>query len=461
MDRRDFLRRVGLAGAGVSSGLTSLARPARAQAASGEPRPNVLFIFTDDQPPHTIYQMSRTLARFAGGLNLTETGYVPVPLCGPARASFFTGVYPHTHRVLLNEHSLAYDVYRQRGYPTVDIFPRMRAAGYRLGFFGKFINGYGEVEGGNRWVHPAFRSGRVRWAALADKQGHIPYMVNTNGNLHDEVQNHTPYFGKEAEAFILNSAPVAPWFCYLPWTDPHVPYTPRFPHTHDGARYTSPGVREEDITDKTYPQTSRRAGPAYQQEHYEGILEELVAVDRWVERLFLALEHSGQLDNTIVIFSSDNGYMLGEHGGMTRKGHPYEESARIPFLIRGPGISASTAPESPLVSHLDITATILAAARADMSGIDGRDLRDLGSSSGAWRKRLLVEHPGKGWRMVRDGRWIYMDLMGETVEMYDLALDPYQLENRAGEGLIIEQELAARLASLRSATGDALRAAEE
>lgn len=307
-------------------------------------------------------------------------------------------------------------------------------------------------------MHP----GADRWHALVGSQYSPTYGVNKDGRIIGGItQNHTPYFGGFAETFVENRAgQEAAWFCYLNWTDPHGPHTPlkAFEHAHDGERYSSPGTRETDFSDKgAYWGREEKHGPSYHHERYEGALEELEGVDYWVDRLFAALERTGQLESTIVVFTSDNGFHAGEHGGMTGKSAPYEESARVPFLIRGPGVPATAGPS--LVSHLDLTATILTVANAQTDGTDGRDLRGLG---GPWRERLLVEHPGGGWAMVREGDAVYMDFGGGDAELYDLSADPYQLESlhrdpeRAGQ----IADLRAKLRALKGATGDALRTAE-
>ncbi len=459
--RKEFLAGAALLGVPALMSMSPKRRRAlkrsRADNAPANGRPNILFVLTDDQPAHTLYGMPRTLEAFSGGLDLTATGYSDVPLCAPARASLLRGVYPHTNGITENEG--AYARYRERGYEEDDLLSRLNRAGYRTGWFGKIINGYG-VEGtdGESWVHP----GADRWVGLVGGQGADPYRVNINGAVRERTEDHTSAFGRPAEAFIRQGETSgAAWFCYLNWTDPHTPYTPPRADAdlRDGARYSSPGTEEADLSDKTpYWSTATRLGYTTPRISYEGTLEELAATDRWMGRLMTALRETGQLENTIVIYTSDNGFMLGEHGGMRSKGHPYEESARVPFLIRGPGIPAAA--ENPLVTRLDLTRTILDAADADLSGLDGRDLRGLGRDP--WRKRVLVEHPIGRWAMVREGDLVLIrfDAYGEE-EFYDLGVDPYQLENVAARRPEEVAAMRAHLGALRSSTGGALRAAEE
>lgn len=415
--------------------------------------PNVLFILTDDQPPHTVGAMEKTLTRFSDGANLTSNGYVAVPLCGPARVCLLTGRYQHSHGITGNDK--AFPSYREAGYQHTDLLSRVGAVRYRLGLFGKFVNGY---EFHKRFVHPAF--GREdRWVALAEEQGTTPYMVNVDGSLRSSKQNHTPFFGNHAEAFMRDQSDGRPWFCYLNWTDPHTPYRAK-----DGTgSYSSPATEETDLSDKSdFTAEEPRYGPYYQREVHQGQSGEVERLDGWTERLFMALEETGQLDNTVVIFSSDNGFMTGEHGGLTKKSLPYEESSRVPFLVRGPGFGPLLEGSDPLVSHVDITRTICAVAGADTEGLEGRDLRDL-STDAPWRERLLIEMSDK-WAMIRDGKWSYANFRGDVrdKELYDLAADPYELESLHDDPALADvmAELAARLDALRGCRGDGCRATE-
>ena len=450
MDRRSFLKAASL---GM---LAPLALAGRGRSVTAARQPNILFILTDDQPPHTVPAMEKTLARFSDGANLTANGYSAVPLCGPARCTLLTGRYQHSHRITGNDG--AFVQYRRKGYPRTDMLSRVKAAGYRLGFFGKYINGY---EFQPRHVHPAFSAGD-RWVGLADGQGQKPYTVNVNGDLQEKEQDHTPFFGGWAEAFIRNSASgTRPWFCYLNWTDPHLPY-----HANDIAgSYSSAATEEQDLSDKSdYTRSMPKHGPDYHRRVHRGQGGEVERLDAWMERMFQALEKTGQLEHTVVVYSSDNGFLTGEHGGMTKKSMPHEESARVPFLVRGPGFGPLDG--SPLVSHVDLTATVCAVAGADTGGMEGRNLRGLWTGE-PWRKRLLVEmiSPEEElWAMLREGPHAYMDFHGESNdrELYDLSADPHQLESlhASPEHDDLIAYLDAKLEAMRSATGNAIGTAE-
>jgi N-acetylglucosamine-6-sulfatase len=424
--RRTFLR----AAAALPLFAMPFARSLEAQTPTG--RPNILFVLTDDMPFHELYGMERTRAALAeGGLDYTPGAYCAQPMCGPARVSLLTGLWPHNHGVTLNART--YTRYRTRNYAQNDVLARLKRAGHRLGFFGKFLNDMGSPHDPVRWVHPSF--GRSdRWSVLSGGHGDPPSWVNNDGRLSEIRQNHTPYFGARAEGFILNSVGQQPWSCFLHLTDPHEPYTltGAMRHTHDGERYVSPGTEETDLSDKSKYIRSfkRKAGPATHQYHYEGQSEELELVDLWIGRIFDALVATGQATNTVVVFTSDNGWMHGEHGGLLGKTLPYEESSRLPFYARFPAGLAPRAPGS-LVSHLDIPATFVHLAEGEEDpAFDGRSL----ISTSPRRESLLIENPYWGWYMLRedgaDGRLAYIEFPRGERELYDLDTDPYENESK-------------------------------
>jgi arylsulfatase A-like enzyme len=407
---------------------------------------NFLFVLTDDQPAHTLGVMGKTLARLAqhGGVDLTDTSYAAVPLCGPARVGLLTGLYVHNHGA--SENPTAYSTYRNRHHLRRDFITRLKHVGYRTGYFGKFMNGF---EGD--WKHPNVNE----WVVFSGRTHKHPWLVNINGVERERTGNQTAFLAGRAESFIRQSVGTN-WLTFLSLTDPHGPYEPANAdeHTFDGARYDSEGVSEADTSDKTRWARERMnsASDAEFQRTYEGITEELQGTDRAIERLFVALEETGQLDDTVVIFTTDNGYMLGEHGGMYRKGTPYNEAVKVPMLVWG-----IDAEPGKLYSHLDITATILKHAGADTAGIDGRAFDDEGE-----RARILCEHPGSNWYMMRQLDLVYIQFPDGERELYDVAADEAQNENFYAEAdPFATASLESNIDALKHAEGDGLRALEE
>lgn len=472
--RRSFIRNAGVAA--LAGPLAVAARPRDARGAAGG-RPNVLVMLVDDMPITALPQMARVNSFFSeanGGLDLTEGCYGDTALCAPSRTSLLTGKYPHNHGTVGNDR--AYIRYRNRGYAKTDLLARLDGAGYRVGFFGKFLNTYDaspEYPTGDEWHHPH----ADKWSAIVGSQNSTrSWRANNNGRVTEETRDHSTYFGSRSEAFIRNASPGVPWFCMYCPTDPHAPYTPppTDAHDYDGARLVDPATEETDFSDKSsYWAKQVKESPGESQMHYEGTLEEGSENDRWFGHLVDALQETGQLDNTIVVYVSDNGYLFGEHGGLAHKQKPYEGSIRVPFLVRGPGIptrqeiSSTWGTGTPLVSRVDATRTILGLAQVSQRATDGRDIRNLSRGPAYWRKRVFAEQPGPdvqaGWALIREGDRKLVRFDHEDVfELYDLASDPYELDSLAKDPYYGHEisDLNAKLGVLRHASGADLRAAE-
>lgn len=246
--------------------------------------------------------------------------------------------------------------------------------------------------------------------------------------------------------------------------------------THQGDRPPTPfGEPDRDLSDKApivrqFARFSAAAETAMMQE-YRGKLREVEEVDDAVGRLVTVLEETNQLERTWIFFVTDNGFQHGEHY-LDQKPWPYEESARTPFVVRGPGVTAGTTNDH-LVSQVDLLPTICEIAGADASGVDGRSLLPILRDPGApFREFLLVEAEGRGWHSVRMRRWNqasvdYDDLLfvkwrDGWEELYDYDDDPYLYDGRATTPR--EQQnaevLREKLLAMRTAAGDRYRALE-
>ena len=176
-----------------------------------------------------------------------------------------------------------------------------------------------------------------------------------------------------------------------------------------------------------------------------------------VARLLRTLRETGELRDTYFIFTSDNGYLLGEHG-LTGKGVAYEESVRVPLMIRGPGIEAGGVSNS-LVANIDLAPTITSLASAEPGReLDGRSLRDVLLDGGELdRKEMLLEllEGRDAFRSVRTDRWMYATYVSGGSELYDLDRDPFELRNLAGKPQFddAEERLGDKLESLSHCAG--------
>jgi N-acetylglucosamine-6-sulfatase len=187
----------------------------------------------------------------------------------------------------------------------------------------------------------------------------------------------------------------SPWFAQYCPTIPHDPYTPtaHSRHLYDGARRRAPSVNEKDMSDK--PKWMRDLPPASlgkARREYEGKMEELADLDKFgMRHILAALEATGQLQNTVIFFTSDNGYLHGEHR-LRDKDEPYWESSEVPFFVKGPGVRR--AKSQALANHTDLMPTTCEIASIPPSSldVDGRSmLANLGRRSFfRWRKRMLI-----------------------------------------------------------------------
>ena len=409
-------------------------------------QPNVIVIVTDDQRGG-LEVMPATKRLFASEGTQYPNAFVTTPLCCPARASIMTGQYVHNHGVLSNGENDWRDLDE-----SSTIQAHLDAAGYRTGLFGKFLN---------HWPTNRVPQHFDEWALLPDVVGRTGYYGatwNINGTLKRIQTYSTTYIRNQATEFIEGSeeSDDQPFFMYIAVAAAHRSFVaePRYRDAAVPRWNCNPAVRERVRSDKpSYVRASSfscRQGKERRKEQFRT----LMSVDDMVAAIFAALTEFGE-DNTLAIFVSDSGYLWGEHG-MTNKQVPYEESIRMPMLLRWR--EHATGPDERLVTNVDIVPTIAAATGISVES-DGRDLLD-----SSWtRDRVLLEYFGDPnapsiprWASTWTPEGQYIEYYGNGAavtfrEYYDLLSDPWQLENlrRAPDA-----SWSARLAADRSCSGD-------
>ena len=455
--RREALALAGAAAATPVAPLLGWTRGGRA-ATSGTT--NVLWIITDDQPRWMLRYMPKT-QRLLGALGMDfMRGYAAVPWCGPARASMLTGLYVHNHGC---ETNMTHPAFHEKNLEEQTVAVRLKKVGYTTGLFGKYLNGYGQTP---RYIPP----GWDRWVASvsASSGGDIlnAYEVNVEGELRivDRSEcEETRYYSDRLERFMRGRAERSqPWYALFAPTAPHKPYTPspQNAHTFDGVEPRRvESINEADMTDKPdWLQGLPKIEYDKRQKIVEGKLEELQDVDDAIARICRTLSETGQRANTVVFFTSDNGYLVGEHR-LLHKDQPYEESVKLPFLVRGAGVRADVK-NAAFASQVDLPATTCELARADASGMDGRSLVGALAGGHSGRKRLLSENPAMGWRMLREGPYSYIEHDSGDRELYDLKEDRYELRSLHDKRPKVVADLSVKLETLSQASGEELRMAE-
>jgi arylsulfatase A-like enzyme len=375
---------------------------------------------TDDQRWDTLWAMPIVQEKLVKrGVNFVNA-FVSSPECCPSRASFLAGgFYAHHTAVLTNElpNGGAARFADKNAMPV-----RLQQAGYRTALIGKYLNSYDEL--------------------LKQRPDYVPPGWTTF--VRDTTFN-TDLLRDKALAF-LDEVDEAPFFLYFAPHAPHPPATPR-PDDRDlfpGYVYRGRGFHEADLTDKpAYVQwnATRYDEPAEDLLHRK-MLQSLQGIDRAVGSLVDKLTALGRLDSTLIVFTSDNGYLWGEHG-LAGKMTPHEEAIRVPLVMVLPAMGIDPREErQDVVSNLDVPSTIFALAGIDGPG-DGLSLVPLLSdpiNAGAPRTFVIEGFRGTGesrpkvWAGLRNWPYKYVEYATGETELYDLLWDPHELRNQAANG---------------------------
>ncbi len=433
------------------------------QATQAAAKPNVIVITMDD--------MSRMEWRSDVMPNLFEhivsqgmtfdQFSINTPVCGPSRATLLTGLYPHNHGVKFCSPdpgpTRKWDVYLKEGHADNDEGAQFQAGGYYTAMVGKYVNSYG----GPGVMREAFGElGHENYVPLGWDDFFVPvttdyvnWTVVENGRrtvYPDAPQNfRTDVINRRAiravDAAIGNRKPL---LMHLQFGAPHAPITrdsPWHPERHDALFEDETLPRDPDLNangDGKHP--SIAALPPYSDAALEALdnwhrerLRSLQSADEAIGDLIQHLSMRGQLDNTYIVFLSDNGFHLGHHR-LLAKLAPYERVTNVPMAIRGPGVSAHSSRDE-LVGMVDIHPTVLKLADLPVSrDVDGQSFAHLLSHAEPtqdWRAQMLLEHWTSStairfeYGALRGPGWSYIKWWDSFEEYYDLKSDPFQLDN--------------------------------
>ncbi len=433
--------------------------------------PNVVVIYTDDQEKASFKRafMPRAFRYLVDRGTRFDQAVAATPVCCPSRVSYLTGQYPHNNGVFSNE-----DAYPALISPENTLAAWMDDAGYETAWFGKFLQHY---QDSSDPTSPA--PGWDEWAITLNEMyfDYVLYEKGVETNMGSRPRDyHTNVMTRKAVEFIRRSkASRRPMFLTVNYLAPHKggPTPGRCRHAATPAPRDlgsaagldlpmPPSFDEEDITDKrAYIGEDRIVGRRLEklQDQIQCRAESLRAADRGIGRIFHAIRSANQLDDTIIVLTSDNGLLLGEHR-LEGKGEPYEEALQVPFVIRVPSglLSRASVPRTDaLVANIDIAPTLL-----DLVGInpcldsgqcrtmDGRSLVPLIEDRlGDYPndRGILIEGGFRGgsscdFRGIRTPDSVLIQrakgdpqqigcLPASEPEVYDLDEDPYQLDNLA------------------------------
>ncbi len=460
---------------GAAHGADQLAKPGKGGKGGGEggkdgkggkqpQQPNIVVVMTDDQTRSTVLpeSMPNLFTRLMPRGTTFSDYAVTTPLCCPSRAAFMTGQYGHNNGVLRN----VYNDLRQKR----NVLPNwLKYAGYNTAHVGKFLNGYEQGKLGPVAVAPGFDL----WFTVLEKRTYYNWKASKNGKVRrygsDDSDNLTTVTSNFAVRWTKRLAKKeAPFYMQVDYYAPHgaagrdsrctlspVP-EPIDEHRFDGYPLPiPPNFNEVDVSDKPANIQDRPLLTIDEtlaiERRYRCILESVYGVDRGIGRLMDALKAKKELNNTVFIFTSDNGYFFGEHRIDKGKPDPYEENVNMPLTIAIPPRFRDRAPLLPTsdapVANIDLAPTILDLADTDSCRtkricrtMDGRSLLPIIDGEGGFPnpRPIGLEIRGCEYGGVRFDRKVYVEYSalnpyGNCVrtdtEYYDLRADPWQLDN--------------------------------
>ncbi len=495
----------------TSQNQSSPTTTASTSVATASNRPNIVFILTDDMA-YTDLEVMPKLKSLISDQGTSFTNYfLNVTLCCPSRTTILRGQYAHNTTIFGNSPPAGgFEKFYQLGEDKSTVATWLHDAGYRTVLLGKYLNGYPNgasltyiAPGWDEWYSPSKGS----------PYSEFNYTLNENGKLvqyDNKPEDYgTDVYGRKAIDFIQRTVKEGkPFFVYLATYAPHGPATPAPRHQNlfaDAKLPRPPSFNEEDVSDKPQYTRNRPLLNANQinelEQLYRKRLQSLQAVDEMIANLVDALKATGQLDNTYIFFSSDNGFHLGQHRLLQGKQTAYEEDIRVPLSVRGPGVPAGKVVDQ-LAGNVDLApswAELTGAKAADF--VDGRSLVPWlkGNAPTNWRQEFLIQHgdptsartrrnrnqpaatptPSSGtleppdnaeeerrrglpeFTAIRTKDYTYVEYVTGERELYDLKADPYELQNiinTAKPGLL--KSLAARLAEIRTCKAESCRTAD-
>ncbi|MDQ3946521.1 MAG: sulfatase [Actinomycetota bacterium] len=393
-------------------------------------RPNILLIVTDDQRlDGTLEGMPLTRRWFQEAGTTFVDGYANTPLCCPERATIFSGRYMHNHGVINNGEARKLD-------KTWTIPRYLQDAGYSTAIIGKYLDGWSEHNAPPNWDHFAITGG-----------GYVDEYFNVDG-VGDKAAYSTDFIAEKSLEFLADfeaTDDAKPWYVHVTPHAPHDTSEGTFDwaerHADDPipAWHPSPAVTDVHREDQVdYIRHTRQSDESSRFAH-DGQLRTLLAVDEMVDAIFRRLAATGELNNTLAVFTSDNGYSWGERG-VSSKGLPYVESVKVPFLVRWPDVFAAGAVDTRPVGGVDLLPTILEATQTVPAVLghpfDGRSFLPGHPGRDSILLEFSADHRGiPPWASLRNGDWQYIEYYQDDDttlhfrEYYDLAADPWQLDN--------------------------------
>ncbi|SFK09695.1 Arylsulfatase A [Streptosporangium canum] len=458
-----------------ASGVT----PATAQAAG---RPNIVLILVDDLDDGSLQKFPNIWNQLVGAGTSFDRFFVTNSWCCPSRSSILRSQYVHSHGVLTNTAPEGgFTKFHDSDLERSTLGTWMKSAGYRTGLMGKYLNHYPDGATEPTYVPPGWDEWAVPVRKLYEEYG---YTLNENGVLtaHGSAPEDylTDVLSQKAGAFVSQSPD--PFFLYLAPIAPHNPanHAPRYANAFaDAVAPRTPSFDQADVSAEPHWLSSRPRFSAKAiekiDERYRRRLRAMLGVDDMVGALVKTLRETGKLDNTYIFFASDNGFHLGQHRLAQGKTTPFDESIKVPLVVRGPGVRPGGV-NGEMSANVDLAPTFAELAGAQLPDFaEGRSLVPLlrGRTPSPWRQNVLLEFyrptseksarqtPVPAYQGMRTAQNTFVRYSTGEYQLYDLARDPYQLHNLAAKvAPAVIAQFNQQLDALAACSGATCRAAD-
>jgi N-acetylglucosamine-6-sulfatase len=446
---------------GLLLGLAAGCTPGAAPAAK-EDKTNIVMVLTDDLSMNLVQYMPHVLALEKQGTTFADYT-VTDSLCCPSRSSIFSGRFPHDTGIYTNGgKDGGFQTFKSRGEESSTFATDLQKAGYRTAMMGKYLNGYLPAD---KYVPPGWNE----WDVAGNGYPEYNYNLLENGQIkhygHDYL---TDVVSARASSFITASS--KPFVLEVATFAPHAPYTPDDPDKDQFPGLKAPRSAAYDKLPTDPPPWLADRAPLTGAEQtaidtaFRKRVQAVQSVDRMIGSIEDTLDRAGVADHTVVVFTSDNGYHMGEHRLNPGKQTAFDTDIHVPLVMAGPGIAEGATVTQP-AENIDLRPTYDALAGAATPGdVDGRSLVPLlgGRAPADWRTAGLIEHHGPdtdpqdpdhpapnsgnptSYEAIRTVDYTYVEYTDGTKEYYDHKADPDQLHNT------VKQLPADRLAALHT-----------
>ncbi|MFI6073295.1 sulfatase [Actinoplanes sp. NPDC051343] len=413
---------------------------------------NIVMVLTDDLSMNLVPYMPHVLALEKQGTTFADYT-VTDSLCCPSRSSIFSGRFPHDTGIYTNGgRDGGFQTFKSRGEESSTFATDLQRAGYRTAMMGKYLNGYAPND---KYVPP----GWTEWDVAGNGYPEYNYNLLQNGQIqhygHDYL---TDVVSGKASDFISTSAKAGkPFMVEVATFAPHAPYTPADPDKDKFPGLKAPRTAAYDVLPTDPPPWLADRQPLTSTEQtaidtaFRKRVQAVQAVDRMIGSLEDTLDKAGVADRTMVVFTSDNGYHMGEHRLNPGKQTAFDTDIHVPLVMAGPGVAKGATISRP-AENIDLRPTYDAlAGTATPADVDGQSLLPLlgDHPPASWRTAALIEHHGPdndatdpdhpapnsgnptSYEAIRTEGYTYVEYTDGAKEYYDHRADPDQLHNTA------------------------------